>query len=184
MGRKRRTNAGKTFIRRFVDGETIREKRAYWAGVKAAAAAAAAALDHIYQHKAPQIRQFIDDMELLLDHPTQDPGRDDRILDSYGIWLSRDYTDPDNMRFTFKQDQNMCKTCSACREANGMYHCQMTDATFRRGRARCKRWHGVKAAEWQRKIMIAGGPPRRNDIPADREEWMEMMDEIRTGENL
>lgn len=184
MSRKWSRKNGKRLTLKTIDGDSARERLAFWAGVKAAAAAAAAALDHIYHESDPQIREFIDDMELLIDYPAQDPGRDDRILDSYGIWLSRDHADPVNMRFTFKLDTDLCRICSACSKSNGLYHCRITDTTFRRGRARCKRWRGVKVAEWQQKIMSAGGPPLRNDISENREEWMEMMDEIRTGENL
>jgi len=187
MGRKWKRFSGKGQTLRTVDGESVRERRAFWNGVQAAAAAAATALESLHGFPPYRVREFVDDMDLGLDPNDNDAGAAARILAGYGIRMSRDPDAPGETRFDIRPDGNVCNSCGFCEHEDGLYHCRLRASTaFRRGRSKCKLWRSAKDGQvhdWQEKIMKAGGPPARNDITDNQQEWLEMMDEIRTGKN-
>lgn len=185
MGRKWKRFSGKGQTLRTVDGESVRERRAFWNGVQVATAAAAAALESMHKFPPHRIREFVDDMDQMMDPLIRDAGKADSVLAGFGIRMARNPDAPEESRFEIRPDGNVCSSCSMCEHSGGLYHCRLKDAAFRRGRCQCRSWRGAKAQpvhEWQRTIMITGGPPARNEI-TENQEWLEMMDEIRTGKN-
>ena len=183
MGRKWQRIGGKGQLIKTVEGESLRERRAFWTGVRVAVAAAVTALETMHMFPPHKIREFVDDLDLML---IQDNDKAAAKLNSYGIQMAKEPDAPNQPRFNIRQDTNMCHSCGLCEESGGLFYCKILGARFRRSRGRCKSWRGSRAmpADWQRKIMQAGGPPERNEITEDHREWLEMMDEIRTGQNV
>lgn len=186
MGRKWGHATGKRILIKTIDGESKRERLAFWTGVKVALAAAAAVMKDIHHSGPFKIREFVDDVDLMMDPLIRDNDLADHVLDEFGIWMIKNPDDPGRTRFDIRIDTELCHSCGMSRPQGENIYCSARKCILRRGRHRCPMWRGAKGIpvnEWQRQIMRSGGPLARNDILDDRDEWLEMMDEIRTGKN-
>jgi len=183
MGRKWQKIGRRGAAIQTAEGESLRERMAFWAGVQVAVAAAIRALD-IHRFARNTIREFVDDLDMMMDPLMQGKDQAAELLKSYGIQMSKQPDAPNQPRFDIRPDLSMCHSCGQHEEHGKMIFCKILQAQFRRGRGSCIWWRGSRAmpADWQRKMMQAGGPPQRNDLTDDQREWREMMDEIRTGE--